>query len=174
MESWIHGFFGVWLETIWSGYVNEMGDVIDTSLVGLSLLMTFLATLCLVWECVLFYFLRFIMNLFVTWRSRYSWVVLQAACSVHLRQHVKASNNPFITLLPIQNVLFLNHGYWSDCVYFDCLFASLQDNTQHLSYALLNCPLVLVTFKLTCHWSQLPPADWCSLILVTFNLAPSD
>ena len=32
----------------WSGYVNEMGDAIDTSLVGLSRLMTFLATLRLV------------------------------------------------------------------------------------------------------------------------------
>ncbi len=32
----------------WSGYVNEIGDAIDTSLAGLSLLMTFLATLSLV------------------------------------------------------------------------------------------------------------------------------
>jgi len=56
----------------WSGYVNEMGDTIDTSLVGLSRLLTFLATLRLVCECVLFYFLPFIMNLFVTRRSRSS------------------------------------------------------------------------------------------------------
>jgi hypothetical protein len=32
----------------WSGYVNEIEDAIDTSLVGLSSLMTFLATLCFV------------------------------------------------------------------------------------------------------------------------------
>ncbi len=31
-----------------SGYLNEIGDAIDISLVGLSTLMTFLATLCLV------------------------------------------------------------------------------------------------------------------------------
>ncbi len=39
----------------WSGYVNEMGDAIDTSLVGLSRLMTFLATLHLVGECVVLF-----------------------------------------------------------------------------------------------------------------------
>jgi hypothetical protein len=32
----------------WSGYVNEMGDAIDTRLSGLSRLLTFLATLRLV------------------------------------------------------------------------------------------------------------------------------
>ena len=52
----------------WSGYVNEMGDAIDTRLVGLSRLMTFLATLRLVRVCVLFHFLPFVMNLFVTRR----------------------------------------------------------------------------------------------------------
>ena len=43
----------------WSGYVNEMGDAIDTSLVGLSRLLTFLATLRLVCDlcCSIFFLL---------------------------------------------------------------------------------------------------------------------
>jgi hypothetical protein len=95
------------------------------SFVGLSTLMiqirlcrTFFATLrllCCV-ECVLFYFLCFIMKLFVTRRSRSSGIVLPAARCVRPCQHVEASNNLSITLLPIRNVLILNRENWSDCV----------------------------------------------------------
>ena len=58
--------------------------------------------------CVLF--LCFIMNVFVTRRSRSSGIVLPAARCVRPCQHVEASNNLSITLLPIRNVLILNRG----------------------------------------------------------------
>jgi hypothetical protein len=131
----------------------------------LSRLLTFLATLRLVWECVLFYFLPFIMNLFVTRRSRSSWVVLPAACSVHPRQHVEASNNPSITLLPIRNVLILNRGYWSDCVNELCMSFCLDLNlclmpwlAVDLSSALNNTGYFGSTPYYSCHL-----ADCCSV-----------
>ena len=69
-------------------------------------------------SCVVLYvlFLCFIMNVFVTRRSRSSGIVLPAARCVRPCQHVEASNNLSITLLPIRNVLILNRGNWSDCV----------------------------------------------------------
>ena len=48
---------------------------------------------------------------FVTRRSRSSGIVLPAARCVRPCQHVEASNNLSITLLPIRNVLILNRGY---------------------------------------------------------------
>jgi hypothetical protein len=114
--------FVVWLMWV---CVWDWRHIWHMSLVGLSTLMiqirlcrTFFATLRLVCcvECVLFYFLCFIMKLFVTRRSRSSGIVLPAARCVLPCQHVEASNNLSITLLPIRNVLILNHEYWSDCV----------------------------------------------------------
>ena len=63
-------------------------------------------------SCVVLYvlFLCFIMNVFVTRRSRSSGIVLPAARCVRPCQHVEASNNLSITLLPIRNVLILNRG----------------------------------------------------------------
>ena len=94
--------------------MNENGDTFDTRAWLFEHLnhpdtasIFFLATLCL--ECVWCgLFLCFIMNVFVTGRSRSSGIVLPAARCVRPCRHVEASNNLSITLLPIRNVLILN------------------------------------------------------------------
>ena len=153
----------------WGGYVNENGDTFDTRAWLVehfnhpdTARISFLATLrleCCVNGFLLFYFLLFIMN--GSWLDVLG-VVSPASLMVHPCQHVEASINLSITLLPIRNVLILNRGKlkWL-CKYF---FA-------HVVFVLIFIGHLLLWLALTSFydWSSDAPRDTSDFRLVTLD-----
>jgi hypothetical protein len=87
-------------------------------------------------------------------------VVLPAPYSVHPCQHVEASYlevNPFITLLPILNVLILNRGIWSDCVN---IFVHLVWSWSSLFTVCFGLRWLVLSFFTTGYFGSTPCYSW--------------
>ena len=114
------GYFVGWLRWVckweWRHFWHTSLVVwaLSSSRYGSYFLPCYIASWMLCVCSLFFYFLLFIMN--GSWLDVLG-VAIPAPLLVHPCQHVEVSSlevNPFITLLPIRNVLILNRGYWSD------------------------------------------------------------